>query len=331
MSASCRSRLQYALPFARSEKPCKIEGMQNRRKEFFQAITLREQGHQVKEISQTLGIPLRTIQLWFAKYKADPEYCPATHREISAAGGRKGGVVTGQRKRRLRSMSQTPPEVLAMLAHAVERAEAQDAMREKPESTPIAPEVPLEERLTSVREHAGKGDFLQTGAELSDASPEEWEELGKVFRPDFLKSWQCGRLFFYLASGIHRAISLARVGIRPADFELWLARASNHAEPFATFIDLCSMAQASACARLQRQVMKKSPGWQALSWSLEKLSPEIFAKHVLEERSLEESSFADVGDDNLKRTALAYIVASNDRKPADVEFVDLDEIEGRNE
>ncbi len=298
--------------------------MDTRAERFKMAVALRDAGHQVKEISGLLQIPLRTIQNWFAVLRKNPDWVPDDRSQ-------KAGLAGAQKCKRIRALSQTPPLVIDMLSDAVAKAESLDAMKAADAAEADKIEQASEERKQKIRSMSRSGDFLQAGAELSDAAPDEWEELGKVFAPEFLRSWQCGRLLFYLASGIHRAISLARVGIRLSEFEIWLTRAGNKVEPFSTFIDLCSMAQASACARLQKLVQKKTPGWQALSWSLERLSPEIFAKHVLDDRALEDSSFADVGDDNIKRTALAFIKADNDRTAADVEFVDLDEIEGRND
>lgn len=291
------------------------------------ALALREAGHQVKEISELLNVPLRTIQNWFARWRQDPGYVPMSQSQIAQLGAK----IHHQKEKRIRALSQTSPMVVDMLSDAVAKAEAAEATQNQAAAEAEKIERESDERKARIRSMSKAGDFLQAGAELSDAHPDEWEVLGATFAPEFLKSWQCGRLLFYLASGIHRAISLARVGIRLSEFEIWLTRASNKAEPFSTFIDLCSMAQASACARLQKLVQKKTPGWQALSWSLERLSPEIFAKHVIDERALEDSSFADVGDENIKRTALAFIKADNDRHAADVEFVDLDEIEGRDE
>ena len=280
-----------------------------------QALALRDSGHQCGEISKTLGVPRRTLQYWFARARdsADTSSRPQPLEQIKEADQN-----WTQCEQRLRSQSFTDPKQIEAMTEAALKSE-------------ISQPVVSPEKAKAIRKIAGSGDILRAAADLSDAEPEEWAILGETYCPDFLKSWQCGKLLFYLASGIHRAIALARVGVRLGDFEVWLARASNRVEPFVSFIELCSMAQASAYTRLQRMIMRKSPGWQALAWSLERLSPEIFARHVVDDDGPEDSSFAEVGDDNLKRAALAYIVSDNDRKAVEVEFVDLDEIEGRNE
>lgn len=180
-----------------------------------------------------------------------------------------------------------------------------------------------------IRDAAKTGDLRRAASVLHDGCPEEWRMLGELIAPDFLKKDQSGLLLFHLAAGVHRATALARCGIRPGDFEVWAARAANRKEPWSSYIELCAAAQSSACIHIQHQIAAKAPGWQALAWTLERLSPEIYARHVGTEDQVEDAAFADVGDDNLKRTALAYIVSDNDRKAADVEYIDLDEIGGR--
>lgn len=290
-----------------------------------QALALRDAGHQVKQIVELLGVPSRTIQKWFQKNREDPHYVPKSMQEVSALGG--------ESMRRLKTLEAVARRDIERMGDEIAQQEMAEAVSTFDHAVDVGPsqEELDAERLAKVRANCAGGDYLRAASEISDGYPDEWQQLGTIFAPEFLKSWQCGRLFWYLSSGVHRAISLARVGVRLGDFEVWLARASNHQEPYSTFIDLCSMAQASACARLQKSIQKKTPGWQALTWSLERISPEIFARHVMDERAADESSLADVGEDNLKRTALAYIIHDNDRKAAEIEHVDLDEIEGRNE
>lgn len=193
----------------------------------------------------------------------------------------------------------------------------------------VDPEEVDDDRKNVIREAAKTGDLLYAASQLQDGYPEEWEMLGEIVAPDFVNRWACAKLLFYLASGIHRATALARCGIRLGEYEVWCARAANNKEPYSSFIQLCAAAQASACVAIQRQISAHLAGWQALAWSLERLNPEIYARHSADDSAVEGGAFEDVGDDNLKRAALAYIVSDNDRKAVDVEFIDLDEIEGR--
>lgn len=295
---------------------------------FQTALALRDSGYSQAQIARMVGLSDRTVKRWFAKLRDDPGFLPYMGKkgfcEIrKPIGKNKGG-------RPIETFLPSQNDRAAKLEE-VAAEEAESAIKNPTGEDKIDDPETDEERIEAAFELARAGELLHAGTMISDASPAEWKDFGEIASPDFLKSWQCGRLFFDLAGGVHRMIALARVGIKPGDFEIWTARAANRVEPYATFLDLCSMAQASACTRMQKLIQKKTPGWQALTWSLEKLSPEIYSRRLAETQTLDESGFADVGDDNLKRTALAFIIADNDRKAAESECIDLEEIEGRHE
>ena len=187
-----------------------------------------------------------------------------------------------------------------------------------------------DERKDEIRNAARSGDLRHLALMLG-SDPNEWRFAGEIICPDFLDSKQCGRLCFDLASGVHRAVAIDHAFIDSADFEIWIARAQNRVEPFYSFIRFCIAAQGSGCVELSRRIARLTPGWQPLAWALERLRPECYHVKGDREQTIDTDAFSEIGDDNIKRTALAFIKADNDRSASDVEFIDLDEIEGRNE
>ena len=276
------------------------------------ALRMRRANMPVRQIAAELGISHGTIEKWIEKagmvrHREGKVRMPTVTKRRQAADSTH---VMGQPRKAF-----LPPEMVAALKG------------ETPEPTEET-EPDVEQR---VRDLVRAGDLLQAASVLDDAGVDGWQRFGEMVAPDFLKPWQCGRLFFYLACGVHRGIALARVGIHLGEYEEWLAHAANRKEPWQTLVALCASAQASACARMQDEVNSKRPGWQAVAWSLEKISPEIYARHVADDEVMKEGAFADVGDDNLKRAALAYIVEDNDHSAAVAEHIDLDELLERQE
>lgn len=281
-----------------------------------QVVRLRSQGVTLRQISEALGVPLTSAQRLAKK----AGLCNPHHKV-------KAPAVT---KRRPRNDSTHVPhrEKIDVAPEVIEAI-----LEEKPVPLLKPPEVPTVEldpdRERMIQDAAKTGDIDYAASVLVDGLPDEWRRLGELVTPDFLPRWKGSLLLYHLSSGMHRQIALARCGIRLGDYETWLGYASNGKEPFAGFLRLCSAAQASACVNIQRQIAAKMPGWQALAWTLEKLSPEIYARRMGPEQVAQESGLSEVGDEALKRTALAAILDDNDHRALDVEFVDLEEIEGR--
>jgi len=268
------------------------------------ACRMREAGATTRQIAEELGLSAGTLQNWF-----------------KAAGLTRARHVVVTPSVTSRRQAGRSTHVLGGVQHAGLPAELLGALRGAPAQP--QPEPELDER---VRQLVGAGELLQAAATLDDADAGSWAKFGAMIAPDFLRAWQCGRLLYYLACGVHRGVALARVGISPGDYEEWLAHAANRKEPWRTLVAVCASAQASACARMQHEINSKRPGWQAVAWSLERISPEIYARHPSEDETLQEGAFADVGDDNLKRVALAYIAEDNSRAAVEAECVDIDEL-----
>lgn len=276
------------------------------------AIRMRRQNMPVKQICAELGISLNALHCWcneagLVRHHPGKVRSPAvTHRrQADRSTHVMGGVQHGG----------LPDEMMSAL-----RGEVPTCTRR---------EDPIIDRR--VRQLVASGELLEAAAILDDATPDHWSTFGEMVCPDFLRPWQCGRLLFYLACGVHRGVALARVGVPIGEYEEWLAHAANRKEPWRTLVALCGSAQASACARMQDEINSKQPGWQAVAWSLEKISPEIYARHVSDDEIMRDGAFADVGDENLKRAALAYIVEDNDHSAAEAEHVDLDDLLERRE
>lgn len=166
--------------------------------------------------------------------------------------------------------------------------------------------------------------------QLRDGQADEWQYLGEQVAPDFLEPWQFGSLLAALASGVHRQVALARVGIKPTEFEVWCANALMGKQTYLQVVTLCSQAQASACAHISARIIdrQQQKGWQALAWMLSKLRPELFAKVNGGGEELVSSGLDDVDESTLKRVALAYINGGDGGEATDVEYVDLDELTG---
>lgn len=277
------------------------------------AIRMRREGAPMRQIGEELGLKINTLARWFdqaglVRRQAGKVDTPAvTHRR--------------QADRSTHVMGQPTKTGLPAAMVAALKGEVPPAP-----TTQDDPEI--DDR---VRQLVASGELLQAAAVLDDAAVDRWEWFGEMVTPEFLAPWQCGRLLYYLACGVHRGIALARVGVSIGDYEEWLAHASNRKEPWRTLVALCGSAQASACARMQDEINTKRPGWQAVAWSLEKISPEIYARHVSDDEIMRDGAFADVGDENLKRAALAYIVEDNDHSAAEAEHVDLDDLLERRE
>lgn len=166
--------------------------------------------------------------------------------------------------------------------------------------------------------------------QLRDGQADEWRFLGENCAPEFIEPWQFGSLLAALASGVHRQVALARVGIRTTEYDVWCANALMGRESYLRVVTLCSQAQASACAQISARIIDRQQqrGWQALAWMLSKLKPELFAKTNNAGEELVSSGLDDVDETTLKRVALAYINGDSGGEATDVEYVDLDELTG---